>query len=79
LVKDKFLHPVTKGYWVDGNGRAARLLMNYLLLTGGYSWITIRVDQRVEYFDALKKGQLNGDILPFGVFIVEMLEEIKVV
>lgn len=68
------IHPYT-----DGNGRTARLLMNYLLLAAGYPWITIRVDQRVEYFEALKKGQLNSNILPFGTFIIEMLEEFKVV
>jgi prophage maintenance system killer protein len=61
----------------DGNGRTARLLMNYLLLTTGYSWITIRADQREEYFAALKKGQLEGNILPFGRFILEMLKEQK--
>lgn len=68
------IHPYT-----DGNGRTARLLMNYLLLTAGYPWVTIRVDQRVEYFEALKKGQLSNDILPFGTFIIEMLEEVRVV
>lgn len=63
------LHPYS-----DGNGRTARLLMNYLLLTAGYPWITIRADQRVEYFESLKKGQLDGNILPFGRFIVNMLK-----
>jgi len=64
------IHPYS-----DGNGRTARLLMNYLLLTAGYSWTTIRTDQRDEYFEALKKGQLASDILPFGKFIVEMLHK----
>lgn len=62
------IHP-----YIDGNGRTARLLMNYLLLTAGYPWITIRADQRVEYFEALKKGQVDDDILPFGKFIVDMI------
>lgn len=68
---------VTVHPYVDGNGRTARLLMNYLLLTSGYPWITIRVDQRVEYFEALKKGQLERDILPFGKFVVQMLTKSK--
>lgn len=37
-------------------GRTARMLMNYLLLAGGYSWVTIRAEQRQEYFEALKKS-----------------------
>lgn len=64
------IHP-----YIDGNGRTARLLMNYALLTSGYSWITVRADQRAEYFGALNQGTVNGDILPFGRFIVEMLKD----
>ncbi len=65
------IHP-----YIDGNGRTARLLMNYLLLASGYSWITIRAEQRIEYFTALQKAQAKNDILPFGRFIVEMLENV---
>lgn len=64
------IHP-----YIDGNGRTARLLMNYALLTSGYSWVTIRADQRAEYFGALNKASVDGDILPFGEFIVEMLQK----
>ncbi|HDP69637.1 MAG TPA: Fic family protein [Actinobacteria bacterium] len=63
------IHPYS-----DGNGRTARLLMNYLLLTSGYPWATIRVDNRVRYFEALKKGQIDDNILVFGDFIVEIFE-----
>ena len=63
------IHP-----YIDGNGRTARLLMNYTLLSAGYSWITIRADQRAEYFGALNKGTVGGDILPFGEFILTMLK-----
>ncbi|HCG98565.1 MAG TPA: hypothetical protein DE036_01785 [Actinobacteria bacterium] len=60
----------------DGNGRTARLLMNYLLMTSGYRWLTIRADQRTPYFDALKAGQVAGNIIPFGEFIVGILEKV---
>lgn len=63
------IHP-----YIDGNGRTSRLLMNYTLLSSGYSWITIRADQRSEYFGALNKGTVDGDILPFGEFIMTMLK-----
>jgi Fic family protein len=65
------IHP-----YIDGNGRTARLLMNYLLLTNGYPWITIRADQRIEYFESLKKAQVGNNILPFGKFIVRMIKSV---
>ncbi|NCS68181.1 MAG: hypothetical protein COW32_08390 [Candidatus Aquicultor secundus] len=64
------IHP-----YIDGNGRTARLLMNYFLLSSGYSWITIRADQRTPYFNALKTANLEQDILMFGEFIIGMIEK----
>lgn len=64
------IHPYT-----DGNGRTARLLMNYLLMASGYSWVTIRADQRSEYFGALNTANQTNDILPFGEFIINLLKE----
>ena len=64
------IHPYT-----DGNGRTARLMMNYLLMTSGYQWITIKAEQRKTYFDALTKGQLHDDIVPFGEFIVGLMKQ----
>lgn len=63
------IHPYS-----DGNGRTARLLMNYLLLAAEHPWITIRAGQRFEYFKGLSAANLEDDILPFGKFIVAMLE-----
>lgn len=60
----------------DGNGRTGRLLMNYLLLAGGYSWITVRADQRIKYFKALKVANSDENILPVGEFTVEMLRSV---
>ncbi|MHB8858301.1 MAG: Fic family protein [Thermoleophilia bacterium] len=64
------IHP-----YLDGNGRTGRLLMNYLLLSAGYSWVTIKNDQRGEYFEALAKARLDEGILPFGEFILSILKE----
>lgn len=64
------IHP-----YIDGNGRTARLLMNYILLASGYEWITIRAEQRKPYFDALAEGQLHEDILPFGKFIMSLMNQ----
>lgn len=63
------IHP-----YIDGNGRTARLIMNYIFLTSGFSWVTIKADQRTEYFGTLNKGTVYEDILPFGEFIVKMMK-----
>jgi len=49
----------------DGNGRTARLLMNLILIRGGYPPIAIRPEDRPEYTNALEAGQAGGD---YGAF-----------
>lgn len=66
------IHP-----YLDGNGRTGRLLMNYLLISAGYSWVTIKKEQWDEYFEALAKAQLDEGILPFGEFILTILKEAR--
>jgi Fic family protein len=53
----------------DGNGRVGRLLLNLLLGAEGIAWVTIRAEEREEYFRALERGQVDGDILPWGRFL----------
>ena len=43
----------------DGNGRTARLLMNLLLIRGGFPPVAIRPDDRLAYLRALQDAQ-NG-------------------
>lgn len=57
----------------DGNGRVARFLMNTALLAGGRPWLTIRVEQRGAYFEALRAAQLDGDYRTFARFIAESM------
>jgi Fic family protein len=65
---------VTVHPYLDGNGRTARLLMNYRLLTAGLPWITILNDTRFAYFDSLSAAQVGGDILPFAEFVLGYIE-----
>ncbi len=41
----------------DGNGRSARLLMNLLLICGGYPPVSVRPEDRLAYLRALQEAQ----------------------
>ena len=58
------IHP-----FADGNGRGARLLMNLMLLRGGYPPLAIRPQDRKCYLDALERGSLAEDLQPFQIFM----------
>lgn len=45
----------------DGNGRTARLLMNMILLRGGYVPVTVGPEQRSEYLASIREAQISGD------------------
>jgi Fic family protein len=46
----------------DGNGRTARLLMNLILIRGGYPPISVRPEDRLAYLRALQESQAGrGD------------------
>jgi Fic family protein len=46
----------------DGNGRTARLLMNLILIKGGYPPIAVRPEDRLAYLHALQESQAGrGD------------------
>ncbi len=62
-----FIHP-----YRDGNGRLARFLMNAMLVTGGYVWTIIPVQQRQRYMQALERASSYGEIEPFTGFIAQL-------
>jgi hypothetical protein len=45
--------------------------MNAILVGNGWPWLTIREQDRRQYFQALRAAQLDGDTSPFGKFIIE--------
>lgn len=58
----------------DGNGRTARLFMNYLLGRGGLPWTTIRADDRTRYFSALEQAHVHNELTPFATFIADSVD-----
>ena len=60
-----FIHP-----YMDGNGRTARFIMNAMLVTAGYPWRVITVDERSAYMAALEKASTDGDISDFARIIL---------
>src|SRR6056297_3441547 len=49
------IHP-----FIDGNGRTARLLLNFELMKDGYPPAIIKADDRGDYYDALDKAAKTG-------------------
>ncbi len=59
----------------DGNGRTSRLLMNYQLMSDEFLPISIRVEDRLEYYDALDTYATTGDLEMFKIQIEKMEEK----
>ncbi len=58
----------------DGNGRTARLLMNLLLLRGGYPPVAVRPQDRPAYIPALQRHQAGGGSEAFDRLLLDRLD-----
>jgi Fic family protein len=58
----------------DGNGRTARLLMNLLLLRGGWPPIAVRPEDRPAYLRALDHAQAGRGTASFDRLLYERLD-----
>lgn len=65
------IHP-----FLDGNGRTARLVMNFILLKHGYPITILKGDlvDRIEYYKALESVQMDNNPTPFYLLILARLE-----
>ncbi len=62
------IHP-----FADGNGRAARLAMNFILLAAGYPPVSISPDLRHDYYRALEAAD-SGDFPAWQSFLNQQLD-----
>lgn len=58
----------------DGNGRAARLLMNLILIRGGYPPIAVRPEDRPAYIGALQRSQAGYGTEGFDDLLYQRLD-----
>lgn len=84
--KRKKLNPVELAAWthaefvrihpfIDGNGRTARLIMNYQLMFNGFLPISIAKENRLGYYDALEEYAVNRNLELFVKLIASLEEE----
>ena len=69
------LNLVTIHPWIDGNGRTARLLMNYIQFCYNLFPTKIFKEDREEYISALRQFQEEEANLPFLDFMVGQLKK----
>lgn len=78
----EFSNPVERAAWIhaefvkihpfqDGNGRTARLLLNYSLLLDDYPPINIKKDNVEEYFASLEEYSLYGNLEKFERLVMD--------
>jgi Fic family protein len=58
----------------DGNGRTARLLMNLILIRGGFPPVAVRPEDRPVYIDALQQAQAGRGAAAFERLLYERLD-----
>lgn len=63
------IHP-----FVDGNGRTARLLLNFELMKAGYPPAVIRKDDRLAYYNALDEACVSGNYEAITRLVAEAVQ-----
>jgi len=82
----KELHPLELAAWAhwklvrihpfqDGNGRTARIVMNFILNRNGYAMIDIKTKERQQYIKALEKCNYNNNAKALAVRLVRRFKK----
>jgi len=58
----------------DGNGRTARLLMNLILIRGGYPPVAVRPEDRLAYIQSLQQARAGQGTESFDRLLYERLD-----
>lgn len=61
--------------FLGGNGRAARLIMNYQLLANGFPAVSIAKENRLDYFNALEAYATEGNLVPFAEMVADLADQ----
>ena len=64
------IHP-----FIDGNGRTARLILNFELMRYGYPPIIVTKERRAEYYESLDLAHTTMDYSKFIQLIADFLVE----
>jgi len=64
------IHP-----FIDGNGRASRLLLNFELMKSGYTPIIIKNEDRAKYYDVLDLAHTTMNYKPFIMLVSKLVVE----
>lgn len=64
------IHP-----FIDGNGRTARLLLNFELMKNGYPPIIIKNSSRAKYYEVLDYAHTTMDYKPFINLVADLVEK----
>lgn len=77
IVKSTLLHGefVKIHPFIDGNGRTARLLLNFELMLNGYTPIIIKNTQRANYYDVLDLAHTTKNYAPFIKLVSDLVVE----
>ncbi|AUT59442.1 Fic family protein [Paraburkholderia terrae] len=84
-VQAQALHPITRAAelhtrfvkihpFVDGNGRTARLLLNFELMKAGYPPAIIRKEDRLAYYDALDEACVSDDYSAITLLVAQAVQ-----
>lgn len=65
-----YIHP-----YMDGNGRLARFIFNAMLVTGGYVWTIVPLQQRKSYMAALEQASSHRNVQPLAKFFADLVRE----